>query len=72
MALTTSLRCVFNGVGDRNVSMTFPNADATASAGQIRALMQSIVANGDIFSEEPTGIVGAEFIVREVIDIDVS
>jgi hypothetical protein len=52
--------------------MTFPNANADTPAAQIRTLMQVIVANGDIFSEEPTGIVGAEFVVREVIDIDVS
>ena len=72
MALATSLRCVFSGIGDRNVSMTFPNANATAPAAQIRTLMQVIIANRAIFSEEPTAIVGAEFVVREVIGIDVS
>ena len=72
MAMTTTLRCVFKGAGDRNVSMSFPNADATASANQIKTLMQMIVVNGDIFTDEPQSIVGAEFIVREIIDVDVS
>jgi hypothetical protein len=72
MAIATSLRCVFTGPGDRNISMTFLNADASASAAQVRTLMQVIVANGDIFSQEPTALVGAEFIFREIRDIDIS
>jgi hypothetical protein len=72
MAIATSLRCVFTGPGDRNISMTFLNADATVSAAQVRNLMQVIVANGDIFGEEPTALVGAEFISREVRDINIS
>ena len=67
-----TLRCVFGGAGDKKITMTWGSADQTASAAQIKALMQVIVSNGEIFAEVPTSIIGAEFVARQVTPINVS
>ncbi|MDR1049311.1 MAG: DUF2922 domain-containing protein [Synergistaceae bacterium] len=68
MAVSLSLK--FNAAGDRKVSMTFPYADSTAGDAQVKSLMQSIVANGEIYAEPPLTLAGAEFVSRTVIPVD--
>ena len=70
--MATNLKLVFDGNDGKKVSFNFPYADADASAIQVKALMQIIVANGDIYSEVPQSISKAEFFVSEVRPIDVS
>ena len=72
METTTTLRLVFTGSNDKKVIFSFPLADSSASAAQVKTLMQVIVANGDIFAEEPLALVGAEFINRGVTPVDIS
>jgi hypothetical protein len=68
MAVSLSLK--FNAAGDRKVSMTFPYADSAADGAQVKSLMQSIVASGDIFVEPPLALAGAEFVSRTVTPVD--
>ena len=72
MAIQTTLRLVFLASNDKKLTFTYPNADSSASASQVKTLMQVIIANGDIFAEEPLSIVGAEFVARDVTEINVS
>jgi hypothetical protein len=72
MTEETTLRCVFEGNGSRRITMSWRHADPTTPAAQVRTLMQEIVANGDIFSDEPVSIVGAEFVTRQVTQLNVS
>ena len=48
-------------MGDRKLTMSFRYADTACTPAQVKTLMQNIISNGDIFSEVPTSIVGAEF-----------
>ena len=72
MAVQTTLRLVFTGSGGKNINFTFPNADKSASATQVKTLMQVMVANGDIYTEVPQLLKGAEFVDRDVTEINVS
>ena len=70
--MTTNLKLAFNGVSGNKVSFNFPFADSSASATQVKNLMQLIVANGDIYSEIPQSPSKAEFVVNTVTPIDIS
>jgi len=72
MAVQTTLRLVFGASNDKKVTFSYPNAKNTATATQVKTLMQAIVANGEIFAEEPLSIVGAELIARDITEVDVS
>ena len=67
-----TLRCVFGGAGDKKITMSWALADQSAPAGLIKALMQIIIINGDIFAEVPTSIIGAEFVARQITPVNVS
>jgi hypothetical protein len=69
---TVTLRLVFDSNSGKKINMTFTNADTGVSAIQVKTLMQMIVANKDVFAEEPLAIVGAEFISRGVTAINVA
>jgi hypothetical protein len=72
MAIQTTLRCVFeNNFGNR-VTLSWTNADSTATAAQVKALMETCVENSEIFAQEPTILIGAEFITRNVKTVDIS
>ena len=68
----TNLRLVFKGAGDRSVSFNYPNANDSASATQVRSLMQIMIANGEIFSEAPLAIESATFVTTTSVSVDVS
>lgn len=60
--MATRLRLVFSGAGDKKIVMLFPCARSSATGAEVKALMQGIVADGNIYENVPTGIVGAEFL----------
>ena len=72
MTVTVALRCVFEDVAGREFSMSWNHANSSAPAGAIRMLMQTVVANKDIFAQKPEKLVGAEFVIREVKNVDIS
>jgi hypothetical protein len=69
--MATSLKLVFDGSGGKKISFTFPYASLSASGAQVKVLMESMVANGDIYAEVPTGRAKADFVVNEVTSIDI-
>jgi hypothetical protein len=66
------LNLTFKASGDKEVSFTFPYANASAGSAQVKSLMQGIVANGDIYAEPPLVLVDADFIDRTVTPVDLS
>ncbi|MDR2179984.1 MAG: DUF2922 domain-containing protein [Synergistaceae bacterium] len=70
--MATSLKLTFKASGDKDISLTFPYANGSASSAQVKSLMQGIVANGDIYVEPPLGLVDAEFVNRIVTPVDLS
>ena len=71
--MATSLRCVFRADGnqDRRITVTFNHADITATGAQVKTLMEAMIDNKEIYADEPGSIVGAEFVARAVIPVDV-
>ena len=70
--MTTNLKLVFDGSGGSKVSFNYPFADAGASAAQVKTLMQRMVANGDIYAEVPQSPSKADFVINQVLPIDIS
>ena len=70
--MATSLKLVFDGSDGKKLSLTFPHANASASSGQVKTLMQDIVGNGEIYAEPPTGLNEAEFHINTVVPVDLS
>jgi hypothetical protein len=70
--MATSLKLVFGAGGDKKVSLTFPYADGSSGAEDIKSLMEEIVDNGEIYVEPPLSATGAEFVTRTVTPIDLS
>ena len=70
--IAVNLKLVFDGLGCKNVSFNFPCADIGAGAGAVKTLMQTIVANGDIYAEPPQALSKAEFVVNSVTPVDLS
>ena len=70
--MATNLKLAFDGSGGKKVSFNFPFADSSASALQVKTLMQLIIANGDIYPEIPLSPSKAEFVVNTVMPIDIS
>ena len=68
----TTLRLTFAGLSDKNVVFNFPHANAEASAAQVKSLMQIIVTNGEIYSEEPLSLSSAEFRTVSVVPINIA
>jgi hypothetical protein len=62
----------FKANGGKEVSLTFPYANASANPAQVKSLMQGIVANGDIYAEPPLALVEAQFINRVTIPVNLS
>ncbi len=60
--MATRLKLVFSGAGEKKIAMLFPYARSSATGAEVKALMQGIVADGSIYEDVPTGIVGAEFL----------
>jgi hypothetical protein len=70
--IETTLRLVFTGNGDRKLTFSYPNADSTAVAATVKALMTAIVTNGAIFAEVPLVAVAAEFVSRQITPINIA
>ena len=70
--MATNLKLVFDGTLDKKVSFNFPCADVSAAAATVKTLMQTIVANGDIYAEVPQSLLKAEFVINTVTPIDIS
>ena len=75
MNVELSLRMVFSTKG-RNFVLTVPVQSTGATAGMISTLMRTIIET-EIFNnagglDYPTGIVGAEFISRQVTSVAVA
>jgi len=68
----TNLRLIFTGNADRRVTFNYPNANASVPAAQVRTLMQRIVANNDIFAEQPLAMESATFITTASVPVDIS
>jgi hypothetical protein len=66
------LKLTFKASGDKEVALTFPYADASASSAQVKSLMQDIVANSDIYAEPPLALLDAKFVNHVNIPIDLS
>ena len=64
--MATDLKLYFTGAGDRKINFSLPYADASATAADVKALMQGMITNGDIYSDAPLAIVKAEFVGRTV------
>ena len=65
---TTVLRCTFKDATSKDMSINFKYADKTKSA-QVRAFMDTILANNSIYTSVPTSIVSAEYITTTSEDI---
>ena len=66
------LRLVFGGSNGKKININFNYADTSASAAQVKTLMQVIVACNDVFSEPPLTLTGAEFFMPTTVPINIS
>lgn len=56
------LKLYFTGTGNRKINMILPYAADNPAGADVKALMSGIIANGDIYSDEPLAIVKAELL----------
>jgi hypothetical protein len=63
---------VFKSATDNNLSFSFPYADSTAEATDVKALATAMITNKAIYAEPPVSVVGAEFVTTSKSDIDLS
>lgn len=70
MRVATRLKLVFTGVGDKKIAMQFPYVRGSATGAEVKALMQGIVADGGVYVDVPTGIVGAELLDSTSTPVD--
>jgi hypothetical protein len=63
---------MFKANGGKDISLTYPYANASATSAQVKGLMQEIVANGDIYAEAPLSLADAQFINRTVVPVNLS
>ncbi|GHS96116.1 hypothetical protein AGMMS50276_13990 [Synergistales bacterium] len=66
MALSLNLKFVGE---DKDLSVTFPYANSSATGTQVKDLMETIIDNGDVFVSPPLGILDASFVDRTVTPI---
>jgi len=69
---TTNLRLVFTGSANKKVNFNYPDANASVPAVQVKTLMQRIVANNDIFAEQPLAMESATFVTTTSVPVDLS
>ena len=68
----TNLKLVFTGSFNKKVNFNYPDADGSATATQVKTLMQNIVANKDIFAEQPLALESAAFVTTTSVPVDLS
>ncbi|MBQ4418540.1 MAG: DUF2922 family protein [Synergistaceae bacterium] len=74
MATVTSSRlvCKFKDLAGNAVNKSFNHANASATAANVKALMNAIITNGDdVFNDVPTQKVSAQMITTTTTDIDI-
>lgn len=71
MAEGTKLQLVFETNESKNMTMTFSYAKPTATASDVRTLMQAIITNNGIFENVPTVMKSAKMITttEQVYDL---
>ena len=60
MASGTRLELLFNDSNNESISFVFPYAKSGATLSNIRNLINTIIANGDIFNKVPVTAVNAK------------
>ena len=68
----TNLKLVFKGSSDKKLTFNYPDADSSATAAQVKTLMQNMVANKDIFAEQPLVMDSAAFVTTTSVPVDLS
>ena len=69
--MAANLKLVFEGA-DKDVSITFTNANAASAPALVKALAQEIAGNGDIYAEPPLAPKSAAFHINTVVPVDIS
>ena len=72
MATSTKLWLNFTRSNGGSMNLTYNHAKSNASAANVKALMQGIVANGNIFQKTPAAIKSAKIITTEETEVDLS
>lgn len=72
MATVTRLYLTFTRNNDTTMSVSYNYVKNDISVENVKALMEGIVANGDIFERTPAAIKGARIVTTEetVFDLD--
>ena len=68
----TNLKLVFKGSGDKKLTFNYPDADSTATATQVKTLMQGMITNNDIFAEQPLTMESATFVTTTSVSVDLN
>jgi len=68
----TNLKLVFKGASDKKLTFTYPDANGAATATQVKTLMQNIIANKEIFAEQPLVMDSATFVTTTSVPVDLS
>lgn len=74
MATVTSSRlvCKFKDLEGKAVNKSFNYANASATATNVKALMDAIITNGEnVFNDVPTQKTSAQMITTTTTDIDI-
>ena len=69
---STTLRLVFTGSSSKKLTFNYPDADSSVPAVQVKTLMQRIIANADIFAEQPLAMDSATFVTTASAPVDIS
>ena len=72
MANSTKLSLTFAKDNGEAVTFTYSHAKKTASAANVKSLMEGMVANGAIFEKAPAAVKSAKFITVEETAVDLS
>ena len=72
MADGTKLVLTFLDQYDGTIVFTFPYAKASATAANVKNLMNVIIANGDIFEDKPVTMLSARTITTSETAYDLS
>lgn len=67
--MANSLKASFKDAGGKQITATFPYVKDSAADAQVKALMEGMVANSDIYANPPVSLVKAEIVstvTREV------
>ena len=69
--MSNTLRLLFKAQSGKNILITYPDAEVTATGLQVRTLMQRLVTNGDLFVDPPVERLEAKFAIMTLIPIDI-